>query len=196
MVAIFAFYLGAFNPFSNANQLTVLYNFAGGIEVGSPVRVMGIKVGKVKSIDFDPEAKSPDGEEVKLRILITIDKSAWKTVRRDSKFFINLAGVIGEKFIEVSPGTLSEPELKSGQIVRGEDPPRVDQLISQSYGLAGKIFEFVENNEASVIDTINTMNKLVLNLNKTLPNPFLLEVSSKMGYLIILNLDYCNLYIL
>ena len=168
MVAMFAFYLGAFNPFSNANQLTVLYNFAGGIEVGSPVRVMGIKVGKVKSITFDPEGKAPDGEEAKLKLVITIDKSAWKTVRADSKFFINLAGVIGEKFIEVSPGTLAADELKNGQMVRGEDPPRVDQLISQSYGLAGKIFEFVDNNEASVMDTIETMNKLVVNLNKTL----------------------------
>ncbi len=168
MVAIFAFYLGAFNPFSNANELTVLYNFAGGIEVGSPVRVMGIKVGKVKSIEFDPNAKASNGEEAKLKIIITIDKSAWKTVRGDSKFYINLAGVIGEKFIEVSPGSSSAELLKSGQVVRGEDPPRVDQLISQSYGLAGKIFEFVDNNEASVMDTIETMNKLVVNLNKTL----------------------------
>lgn len=168
MVAMFAFYLGAFNPFSNANELTVLYNFAGGIEVGSPVRVMGIKVGKVRSITFDPEAKAPDGEEAKLKLVITIDKSAWQTVRSDSKFFINLAGVIGEKFIEVSPGSLSADVLKNGQVIRGEDPPRVDQLISQSYGLAGKIFEFVDNNEASVMDTIETMNKLVVNLNKTL----------------------------
>ena len=76
--------------------------------------------------------------------------------------------MIGEKFIEVSPGTLAAAELKNGQFVRGEDPPRVDQLISQSYGLAGKILEFVDNNEASVVDTINTMNKLVVNLNKTL----------------------------
>jgi len=168
MVAIFAFYLGALNPFSGSNELTVLYNFAGGIEVGSPVRVMGIKVGKVKSIEFDPSAKAPNGEEVKLKIKISINNDAWKTVRQDSQFFINLAGVIGEKFIEVSPGTLGAAELKNGQSVRGEDPPRVDQLISQSYGLAGKILEFVDNNEASVVDTINTMNKLVVNLNKTL----------------------------
>lgn len=168
MVAAFAFYLGAFNPFSNANQITVMYNFAGGIEVGSPVRVMGIKVGKVKNIEFDPSGKMPNGEEVKLKVHITVQKRAWKSIRMDSKFFINLAGVIGEKFIEITPGSADAPLLDNGTVVRGEDPPRVDQLISQSYGLAGKIFEFVENNEASVIDTIETMNKLVVNLNKTM----------------------------
>lgn len=168
MVVIFAYYLGALNPFTNAHELRLAYNYAGGIEVGSPVRVMGIPVGKVKSIVFRPDQKMESGEEVKLEIVITVDKSAWKTIRTDSRFYINLAGVIGEKFIEVSPGSNEKSEFAPGQLVRGEDPPRIDQLISQSYGLAGKILEFVEKNEGSVIETINTMNKLVTNLNKAL----------------------------
>ncbi|MCB0364015.1 MAG: MCE family protein [Bdellovibrionaceae bacterium] len=168
MVVAFAYFLGAFNPFASSNQLTIAYNFAGGIEVGSPVRVMGIKVGKVKSIDFDPDLKMPDGEEVKLKVKITVDPGAWKTVREDSKFFINLAGVIGEKFIEITPGSSDKSELQPGDLVRGEDPPRIDQLISQSYGLAGKVIEFVEKNEGSVIETIEMMNRLVTNLNATL----------------------------
>jgi phospholipid/cholesterol/gamma-HCH transport system substrate-binding protein len=168
IVAIFAFYIGALNPFSGGHELKVAYNYAGGIEVGSPVRVMGIKVGKVKSIDFDPALKMPNGEQVKLLVTITVSQKAWPTVREDSQFFINLAGVIGEKFIEISPGDVSKKEFTRGQLVRGEDPPRIDQLISQSYGLAGKIFEFVESNQGSVIDTINMMNNLVSNLNKLL----------------------------
>ncbi len=168
LVAAFAYSLGALNPFSNANELQIAYNFAGGIEVGSPVRVMGIKVGKVTGIKFDPGMKTPEGEEVKLRMTVTIDKGAWAAVRGDSKFFINLAGVIGEKFIEATPGSASAPELVPGTLVRGEDPPRIDQLISQSYGLAGKILDMVERNEGSVSDTIGKMNTLVTNLNKTL----------------------------
>ncbi len=162
---LFALALGVVNPFSSAKELMVAYNYAGGIEVGSPVRVMGIKVGKVKDIQFDPNFKLPSGEEVKLLMKITIDDEAWATVRSDSQFFINLAGVIGEKFIEISPGSAQSAELKSGQVVRGEDPPRIDQLISQSYGLAGKIFEMVEKNESSVVDTVKMMNDLVKNLN-------------------------------
>ena len=168
LVVAFAFYLGILNPFSSSYELSVAYNYAGGIEVGSPVRVMGIKVGKVRDIRFEPEMKMPNGEEVKLVVKISIDKEAWTTIREDSEFFINLAGVIGEKFIEISPGSLAKETFKNGQLVRGEDPPRIDQLISQSYGLAGKIFEFVENNEGSVVDTIKMMNNLVTNLNALL----------------------------
>lgn len=168
LVVGFAYALGAFNPFSNHHQIELLYNYAGGIEKGSPVRVMGIKVGKVKSITFDPAMKDSEGNEVKLKIIITVSKKAWKTVKEDSKFFINLAGVIGEKFIEISPGTSSLPEMKPGIIIRGEDPPRVDQLISQSYGLAGKIIELVEKNEGSVVDGIEKINRLVTNVNRLL----------------------------
>lgn len=168
LIAVFAYFMGFISPFSNAKELHVMYNYAGGIEEGSPVRVMGIKVGKVKSIAFDPSYKMADGEEVKLRLTITIDKKAWTSVRKDSKFFINLAGVIGEKFLEISPGTSVAGEFSSGDYVRGEDPPRIDQLISQGYGLAGKIIELVEKNEGSVTNTIQQLDRLMTNFNKTL----------------------------
>lgn len=164
----FAYALGVINPFSNYNELTVLYNYAGGLEKGSPVRVMGIEVGKVKSIEFDPNGKTDQGEEVKLKIKIGISKTAWTTIRRDSHFYINMAGVIGEKFLEISPGNLDRPAFSPNDIVRGEDPPRVDQLISQGYGLAGKLLDIVSKNEGSVTGMITQVDKLITNFNKTL----------------------------
>lgn len=168
LVLVFAWMMGMISPFSNAHELNVMYNYAGGIEQGSPVRVMGIKVGKIKKIIFDPTFKFSNGEEVKLRLIISINKEAWSSVREDSKFFINLAGVIGEKFLEISPGSTEKLEFKPGDTVRGEDPPRVDQLISQGYGLAGKIIELVNKNEGSVSNMITQLDKLTTNFNKTL----------------------------
>ena len=168
LVLVFAYFMGFISPFSNTKELNVMFNYAGGIEEGSPVRVMGIKVGKVRSITFDPQFKTSSGEEVKLRVSISIDKKAWTSVRKDSKFFINLAGVIGEKFLEISPGSIESGEYQSGDTVRGEDPPRIDQLISQGYGLAGKMLEMVEKNEGSIANTIKQLDGLVTNFNKTL----------------------------
>jgi phospholipid/cholesterol/gamma-HCH transport system substrate-binding protein len=176
LVTAFAYYLGIINPFANAYRLNVMYNYAGGLEEGSPVRVMGIKVGKVSKISFDPGNKMPNGEEVKLKVVIEVEKKAWSTIRKDSKYFINLAGVIGEKFLEISPGSQGEPEMVSGESVRGEDPPRVDQLISQSYGLAGKIIELVNKNEGSVSNVIAQLDHLTTNFNKTIT---LLDKTSK-----------------
>ena len=175
-IVAFAYFLGILNPFAQTQSLYVMYNFAGGLEEGSPVRVMGIKVGKVRHIDFVPEYKTPEGEEVKLRIQIDVNKRAWSSIRKDSKYFINLAGVIGEKFLEISPGSLEQPEMTSNSYVRGEDPPRIDQLLSQSYGLAGKVLELVEKNKGNVGNLISELDHLVTNFNKTLA---LLEKTSK-----------------
>lgn len=176
LVSAFAYYLGILNPFANTYRLNVMYNYAGGLEEGSPVRLMGIKVGKVRKIEFDSQQKTAAGEEVKLRVQIDVEKKAWGGIRKDSKYFINLAGVIGEKFLEISPGSLSEEEVHSGDSVRGEDPPRIDQLISQSYGLAGKLIELVNKNEGSVSNMITQLDHLTTNFNKTL---VLLDKTSK-----------------
>lgn len=176
LIAVFASMMGVLSPFSNSRSLNVMYNYAGGIDEGSPVRVMGITVGKVRKIEFDPSFKMPTGEEVKLRLVISVDKKAWASVRKDSKFFINMAGVIGEKFLEISPGSASEGEFADGDVVRGEDPPRIDQLISQGYGLAGKIIDLVEKNEGSVSNMIQQLDRLTTNFNRTLA---LLDKTSK-----------------
>jgi phospholipid/cholesterol/gamma-HCH transport system substrate-binding protein len=168
LIVGFAFVLGAINPWSDSINLDVMYNYAGGIEEGSPVRVMGIRVGKVTQVLFDSDYKTPKGEEVKLRIKIRVSRKAWSSIRADSKYFINLAGVIGEKFLEISPGSSAAAELQPGAIVRGEDPPRIDQLISQSYGLAGKIFDLVETNKGAATNIIGQMDSLLTNFNKTL----------------------------
>tara|TARA_B100001248_G_scaffold244985_1_gene214469 strand:- start:251 stop:1030 length:780 start_codon:yes stop_codon:yes gene_type:complete len=168
LVVCFVYLLGSFDLFSKSKEIHLLYNFAGGIEVGSPVRAMGIKVGRVENIRFDADQKDARGEEVKLILTVSIHERAWDTIREDSRFFINLAGVIGEKYIEISPGSSTAKHLQDGGYYRGIDPPRIDQLISQSYSLAGKILELVENNEGDVVSIIQNIDRLVVNVNKAL----------------------------
>lgn len=172
---IFAWLLGAKNPFRKTIDFYVTYNFAGGIEVGSPVRVAGIKVGKVEKITFfTPEAGSfnaPDsrpGEVLTaLKIMVSVSKDAAESVRRDSKFYVNLAGIIGERYIEITPGTIKAPKLKMNEMIRGVDPPRIDQLISQSFDLAGKIKQVIEENEGDITKSIKLLYDLSANINKT-----------------------------
>jgi len=178
----FAWIIGIQNPFNQSIDVYVTYNFAGGIEVGSPVRVSGIKVGKVEKIEFfmpvDSQATalqepgSDDTENGKvitpLKVKISIRKDAAIGVRRDSRFYINLAGIIGERYIEVTPGHVKSPQLKGGDVVAGVDPPRIDQLISQSFDLAGKIKDIIDENKGDITRSIELLYKLSGNLNKTL----------------------------
>src|SRR6185437_3719290 len=182
LAVAFAWLIGLGNPFKQSVSFYVTYNFAGGIEVGSPVRVSGIKVGKVEDIKFfvpaDPNAvalKEPGSADsgnseaiVPLRLKISIRRDAAKGVRKDSRFYVNMAGIIGERYIEITPGSFSEPQIAGGEVVAGVDPPRIDQLISQSFDLAGKIKQLVDENKGDITHSIELLYKLSGNLNQTL----------------------------
>jgi phospholipid/cholesterol/gamma-HCH transport system substrate-binding protein len=186
----FAWAIGVENPFQPSQTFYVTYNFAGGIEVGSPVRVSGIKVGKVEKIEFfvptdsktkmglkepgsaegeSSDSTDPDAKAVApLRLKVSIRKDAAQGVRENSRFYINLAGIIGERYIEVTPGSVSSPKLQAGATVAGVDPPRIDQLLSQSFDLAGKITEIIEQNKGDLTRSLELIYKLSGNLNRTL----------------------------
>ncbi|MBI3542835.1 MAG: MCE family protein [Deltaproteobacteria bacterium] len=175
ITVIFAWLMGASNPFKRTVTFHVNYNFAGGIEVGSPVRVAGIKVGKVEKISFfvpEKEFGAPDSKPTDvltpLRLRVSIDKEAAEGVRKDSKFFINIAGIIGERYVEITPGSMSSPKVGPDDVMRGVDPPRIDQLISQSFDLAGKIKQVIEENEGDITKSIKLLYELSANINKTL----------------------------
>lgn len=182
LAVIFANLVGVQSPFHQSVDFYVTYNFAGGVERGAPVRVSGIKVGKVEDIEFfspvDPKAvalQEPGSEPredgkviVPLKIKISVRKDAAVGVRKDSRFYINLAGIIGERYIEITPGHFSSPQIHGGDVVAGIDPPRIDQLISQSFDLAGKIKDIIDENKGDITRSIELLYKLSGNLNKTL----------------------------
>ena len=208
LIGIFAWLIGVPNPFNQTAEFYVTYNFAGGIEVGSPVRVSGIKVGKVEKIEFfvpanpkqvalkEPGSAGYEEEKaiVPLRLKVSVRKDAAFGVRQDSRFYINLAGIIGERYVEITPGNLKTAQLKSGETVAGVDPPRVDQLLSQGFDLAGKIKEIIDENKGDITRSIDLLYKLSGNLNQTLAwvdksAVFKTDLSKLIGNLIAITSD-------
>ena len=155
LALLFAYWMGALR-LGSAEDIYVLYNFAGGLDVGSPIRLGGIKAGHVSGIDF---AKN---SQVKLKL--SINREAFKQVTDDSKFFINLAGLIGERYVEIVPGEGSP--AKSGQTLQGVNPPRIDQLLSQGYGIFGDVRDWFNGNKGDIKEIFQSLNDLASNLNK------------------------------
>lgn len=158
----FGWLMGLFSVFASDAQFRVRYAFGGGVEVGSPVRVSGVKVGRVDSIRFLPDASSSESIE----LVVQVAKAAMPAIREDSRFFVNMAGIIGERYLEISPGK-GKP-LANGSVVRGEDPPRVDQLLSQGYGVFGKIQEFIDDNQETLTEFIAQLRLLIRDTNQFL----------------------------
>jgi phospholipid/cholesterol/gamma-HCH transport system substrate-binding protein len=153
---VFAYWMGALR-LGGSQKIYIEYNFAGGIDRGSPIRLGGIKVGRITGLSFE-------GSPAKVLLEAQIDNRAFNQITEDSKFYVNLAGLIGERYIEIVPGEAAT--AKPGSKIIGVDPPRVDQLFSQSYGIFGDLRDFFGDNKNDIKDILGSLNALSTNLNR------------------------------
>ncbi|MGB9716774.1 MAG: outer membrane lipid asymmetry maintenance protein MlaD [Thermodesulfovibrionales bacterium] len=91
--------------------LYAAFENAGGIKPGATVEIAGVEVGRVKSVDIDKDYRA--------FISITIEKDI--KIQEDAIASIRTKGLIGEKYIEISPGG-SENILPSGGTIKETEP--------------------------------------------------------------------------
>jgi len=100
--------------FGSGYQLFVDYDFSGNVQSGAPVKVSGIKVGKVEEVEFFGGAVDErTGRRVQVRLHVWLEDRVRDTVRQDAEFFINTAGVLGEQYLEIVPGSPDLPRYEA-----------------------------------------------------------------------------------
>jgi phospholipid/cholesterol/gamma-HCH transport system substrate-binding protein len=82
----------------------------GGLEVGSPVKYMGIKVGSITDITIDPENVQ--------NIIITLELEPDTPIRKDARADINTLGITGLKTIEIRAGSNDAVTLEVGGYIQ------------------------------------------------------------------------------
>lgn len=94
---------------------------AGGIKPGAVIEIAGVQVGTIKSIRLNKDNLA----------LIEFSLNNNVQVRDDAIASIKTKGLIGEKFIQISPGG-SDNILQSGEKIRDtESAVDVEELISK-----------------------------------------------------------------
>lgn len=102
-------------------ELQARFKSVSGVSAGSRVEIAGVKVGTVKSITLNEQYFA----------MVTIEVP--KTIRLgdDTLLSVKTAGLIGDRFLELSPGTM-EPWLEAGDlIVDTESALDLESLISR-----------------------------------------------------------------
>jgi phospholipid/cholesterol/gamma-HCH transport system substrate-binding protein len=134
----FVFVLGNFSLRSGFN-IYVDFDYIGSLQAGAPIKVSGIKVGKVEDVQFlggkvDPKTN----RRTQVRVTAWVEDRVRDSIRSDAEFFINTAGVLGEQYLEIVPGRdWDHPPIAAGSVIHGppavHDPPRTDLVVARLY---------------------------------------------------------------
>ncbi|MFT7458687.1 MAG: phospholipid/cholesterol/gamma-HCH transport system substrate-binding protein [Planctomycetota bacterium] len=101
--------------------LNARFTSASGLRSGAYIEAAGVRIGTVDSIVFDPE-------EYQAIVYMAIDKDV--PVHEDAVASIRTAGIIGDKFVKITPG--GGEYLQPGEEVFETEPSiNLEELISK-----------------------------------------------------------------
>ncbi|MBA3754436.1 MAG: MCE family protein [Nitrospira sp.] len=101
-------------PFiSRQAELRALVNHTQGLKVGGPVRLNGVDVGNVRAIGLANDSNA-------VEIVFSIQHSVVGHLHDDAAVTIRALGLLGDKYLDVSPGSPSKPSLPLNQILHGQ----------------------------------------------------------------------------
>jgi phospholipid/cholesterol/gamma-HCH transport system substrate-binding protein len=139
----------------------VSFQNPGGLQSGAPIRIAGVKVGRVSDLEFrggqlDPKTHEP---EPMIRAVAKIERRYKSAIHDNSRWFVTSQGVLGEMFLAIEPGSSDRPLLNDEATVQGISPPRLDLLLSESYELLHKAYLGITNNERKISETFDGLHR-------------------------------------
>ncbi|MFH1625595.1 MAG: MlaD family protein [Pseudomonadota bacterium] len=139
---------------------------AAGLVKNSPVRIAGVEVGRVEDIAL---------EAGKAKVVLRLPGQI--TLPVDSLAFVKSQGLLGEKYIEIQPGSSKDVFIRQGgQIKQGASPVDMDQLFSQMSYVAADIKGVTSSlnrvlggaeGERSLRKTLDNITEITTDLNTT-----------------------------
>ncbi len=105
VLGFYTLFLTDFDPFGQSTAMSVRFPEARGLREGDAVLVAGMRVGRVRSIDFYPERARNERIEVTLRL----DQPL--TLHEDYVVLIEDATLLGGRNVTSEPGSIAQPAI-------------------------------------------------------------------------------------
>ena len=101
-------------------RVFAVFSDVGGLRDGAPVEVAGVEVGQVEGIRL---------EDYEARVVLRVKPGL--VLREDTIVSVKTRGLIGEKFIQISPGAADEVIRPGGRIRQTESAVDLEAIISK-----------------------------------------------------------------
>lgn len=140
------FAAGRAQLFQDVHKVNVLFGYISGLQKNAPVHFAGHKVGKVTAIEL------LHGGKEKIAVTISISKEA--VLKKDSKAYIEIMGFMGEKFLELTPGSVEAAPLGENETLTGTDPIALTEIIRRGQEIADEL-DITTESLKSLIENLN-----------------------------------------
>ena len=130
-----------------------------GLEVGSPVKYLGLGVGTIKDIQIDIEDISS--------IIITISVKSGTPIKKDASADIEMLGITGLKMVEIRGGSSDADLLEPGEYIRA-GKSSAELITGKAEVIMEKIELLINNlNQFSKPENLDEIINLAKNANRT-----------------------------
>lgn len=163
LILLFSILIGDYNPLAgNRVRYQVSFNYASGLRRGAPVRLAGVNIGKVKQVSLQPN------HATHVLVEVEVKKSSAPSIKTDTEAFINVAGLMGETYLELTTGTPETEPLPVGKTIAGQDPPRLDQLMYEALTALQSANQLIGDVQPEISTFITELKTLLSGFNKTM----------------------------
>lgn len=107
---------------SESRTITASFTSVSGLKSGASVEIAGVQIGKVTGITLDQE-------NFEAEVSMDIDRAV--ELQEDSIAAIRTAGIIGDRYIKITPGGSDELIEPGGEIIETEAAINLEELISK-----------------------------------------------------------------
>lgn len=116
-----------FDVFASRYSLYTLVENSAGLSSGAPVTLAGQRVGQIDEVQFIPVHERVGNANV--RIEFSINRNIQDQIREDSYAVLRTQGLLGDRYIDISPGSPTHPILAEGDLIRSRPALDIEQVI-------------------------------------------------------------------
>jgi phospholipid/cholesterol/gamma-HCH transport system substrate-binding protein len=128
--AVFVFLVGnSESRFQSNDRLQAQFHTVSGLENGADVRIGGLHKGTVRKIELP---KRSDGQ---MTVVMDVSRETRHLIKLDSVASIQSEGLVGNKYVEISFGSDSSPEVPKGGTIQSTPPVDISDLIHKTDGI-------------------------------------------------------------
>jgi phospholipid/cholesterol/gamma-HCH transport system substrate-binding protein len=123
ILTVIVFEIGDFKIFKPGYRIHIIFNYVSGIDVGAPINLSGVEVGEIKNMEI---FYNENLAKTQVDITAWIQKDI--VIRENSIAKIKTLGILGEKYLELTPGSIDNKPLKDGGVLFGQDPVSIEDV--------------------------------------------------------------------